>query len=297
VNIELVLDAKAIIGESPLWVASENALYWADIKAPALHRLNLATQAQNNWALPADIGGFALDGHGRALVALRNGLQWLDLASNTLTLLAPPPFDPKLIRFNEAACDSFGRFWVGVMTDPAPDAPESQSNAEAMLYSFTEADGLRAHMDFTHLTNGMAFSADETAFYISHSNARKIYKFAYDRRAGTIGARTEFASLDADTPGIPDGAALDAAGNYWCAIHGGGRLHRYTPDGALAGVIMLPVSQPTMCCFAGENLDELYITSAREKLSAADLEREPHAGGVFRIRPGVAGQPKNWRVP
>jgi sugar lactone lactonase YvrE len=291
-NIELVLDAKAIIGESPLWVAPEKALYWADIKTPALYRLNLATQAQNSWTLPADIGGFALDGHGRALVALRNGLHWLDLASNTLTELAPPPFDPKLIRFNEAACDSTGRFWVGVMTDPPPGV---KTDEVAMLYSFTEADGLVAHMDFTHLTNGMAFNADETAFYLSHSNAREIYKFAYDGFSGKIGARTEFVSLGDDTPGIPDGAALDAAENYWCAIHGGGRLHRYTPDGKLAEVILLPVSQPTMCCFAGDNLDELYITSAREKLSAADLQREPHAGGLFRIKPGIAGQPKNWR--
>ncbi len=292
-NIELVLDAKAIIGESPLWVPPENSLYWADIKAPALHRLNLANGEQKHWPLTADIGGFALDGHGRAMVALRNGLYWLDLVSNDLTLLAPAPFDPKLIRFNETACDSTGRFWIGVMTDPAPGV---QTNAEAMLYSFSEMEGLVAHRDFTYLTNGMAFNAAETEFYLSHSHARKIYKFVYDKSAGKIGARREFAALGKDTPGIPDGAALDAAENYWCAIHGGGRLHRYTPGGTLAEEIFLPVSQPTMCCFAGTNLDELYITSAREKLSPEDLAREPYAGGLFRIRPGVAGQPKNWRV-
>jgi sugar lactone lactonase YvrE len=291
-NIELVLDAKAIIGESPLWVSPENALYWADIKSPALHRLNLASGDQNSWALPTDIGGFALDGHGRAMVALRTGLYWLDLASNSLTQLAPAPFDPKLIRFNEAACDSAGRFWVGVMTDPAPDM---HTDAEAMLYSFTEADGLQAHMDFTYLTNGMAFNAAETEFYLSHSMERRIYKFSYDKFSGKIGDRREFAVLH-DTPGIPDGAALDAEENYWCAIHGGGRLHRYARDGSLTEVIHLPVSQPTMCCFAGTKLDELYITSAREKLSPEDLQREPHAGGLFRIKPGIAGQPKNWRV-
>jgi sugar lactone lactonase YvrE len=83
-KIELILDAKAIIGESPLWVAEENMLYWADIKAPSLHRMRLDGTDAQDWALPADIGAFALDGKGRALVALRTGLFWLDLATSQL---------------------------------------------------------------------------------------------------------------------------------------------------------------------------------------------------------------------
>jgi sugar lactone lactonase YvrE len=291
VKVELVLDARAIIGESPLWVPPENALYWADIKAPALHRLVLGSQERKCWKLPADLGGFALDGHGRALIALRNGLHWLDLVSGGGSLIVAAPFDSRIIRFNESICDSEGRFWVGVMTDPVP---EVVADDQAMLYSFTELDGLQAHLDFTYLTNGMAFNAEETEFYLSHSFARKIYKFSYDRSTGKIGARREFASSEG-TPGIPDGAAMDVEQHYWCAIHGDGRLHRYRPDGTLAEVIELPVSQPTMCCFAGEKLDELCITSAREKLSPADLAKEPAASGLFRIRPGVFGQPKNWR--
>lgn len=290
-KVALVLDSRAIIGESPLWVPPEHALYWADIKAPALHRLVLPGGERKSWALPADLGGFALDGHGRALVALRNGLHWLDLVSGEVSLLAPPPFNAGIIRFNESICDSSGRFWVGVMTDPPPGV---EADEQAMLYSFTEAEGLRAHMDFAYLTNGMAFNADETELYLSHSVERKIYKFAYDKAKGMIGARREFASLG-ETAGLPDGAALDVEQHYWCAIHGAGRLHRYSPDGSLVNVVFLPVSQPTMCCFAGENLDALYVTSAREKLPPEALEKEPDAGGLFRLKPGVAGQPKNWR--
>lgn len=289
-NIELVLDARATIGESLLWVPPEHALYWADIKEPALHRLIPRTAEQKSWKVSADIGGFALDGHGRALVALRHGLHWLDLVSGDLTMLVPSPFDPKTIRFNECICDRKGRFWVGVMTDPKPGA---SADDFAMLYSFTEADGLQAHMDFTHLTNGMAFNRGETELFLSHSNQRKIYTFAYDREAGNIGDRKLFATVG-DGDGIPDGAALDENGDYWCAIHGGSRLNRYRPDGTLAERIALPVSQPTMCCFGGENLDELYISSARQDLSPEQLEKEPHAGGIFRIKPGVKGLPKHW---
>ena len=291
-NIELVLDARAAIGESPTWVPEENALYWVDIKAPALHRLDLGGDNTESWPLPADIGAFALDGAGRALVALRDGLYWLTLGTGALRLEAAAPFDPLLIRFNEGACDSRGRFWIGTMTDPPAGV---ESDITGLLYSFTAADGLVPHPDFAFITNGMAWNADETEFYLSHSKQRVIYKYPYDRDTGTLGGKTEFVRF-ADEPGIPDGAAIDAEGGYWCAVHGGGCLHRYAPDGVLDIIVDLPVSQPTMCCFAGADLATLYITSAREKLDDAALEQEPFAGGLFRCKPPVAGQRKYWKV-
>ncbi len=292
IDIELVLDARAQIGESATWVAAQNALYWTDIKAPALFCSDIGSWQTKSWALPADIGAFALDGNGRALVALRTGLFWLDLATGALQQQVKPPFDPARMRFNEGACDSTGRFWIGIMADPLDGSAGADLGS---LYSYCRSDGFRAHPDISTLTNGMAWNADETLFYLSHSYERLIISFAYDRTNGSLGAPREFARVEA-RQGIPDGAAIDVEGGYWCAIHGAGRVHRYTRDGVLDRVIKLPVSQPTMCCFAGDDMDELYITSAREKLGAAQLLAEPHAGGIFRLRPGVRGQNKHWRV-
>jgi sugar lactone lactonase YvrE len=291
-KVDVVLDARAQIGESPIWVAEDNALYWADIKAPALHRTHLDNMTTETWTLPADIGAYALDGHGRALLALRTGLYWLDLAAHALTNQVIAPFDPNIIRFNEGACDSQGRFWIGTMTDPVDG---SEGDRKGSLYSFTSAEGLIAHPDFTFLANGMAWNFDETTFYLAHSYARKVFAFAYDKQTGTLGKRTEFIHLVGEN-GIPDGAAIDSEGGYWCAVHGGGCLHRYTASGKLDKVVAMPVSQPTMCCFVGKNLDELYVSSAREKLEPEQLKREPYAGGIFRLRPDIAGQRKFWRV-
>ena len=291
-TIDLVLDAQAEIGESPLWVDAEDSLYWIDIKAPALYRTHLSDLKTETWPLPADVGAFALDGRGRALMALRTGLYWLDLATHALTLQVSAPFNPSLIRFNEGACDSRGRFWIGTMTDPVGGG---HSDMKGALYSFTSQAGLVAHHDFDFLANGMAWSADESTFYLAHSYAQLVFEFCYDKQTGTLGRRTEFISLVGEQ-GIPDGAAIDSKGGYWCAIHGGGCLHRYTPSGQLDRVIQLPVSQPTMCAFVGKNLDELYVTSAREKLRPGELKKEPYAGGIFRLRAPIPGQPKYWRV-
>jgi sugar lactone lactonase YvrE len=283
---DVMLDARATIGESPLWSEAENALYWMDIKKPALHRFDPQTGAVREWGLTSDIGGFALLDKGNgALVALRQGIYRLDFSSGELVELAAAPFDTALFRFNEGACDSIGRFWIGVMCDPTDGM---KSHEKSSLHSFMLSGGLRREDDLSDLHNGMAWSADGKFFYLSHSNQQDIFRFSYETVHGRLSDKQLFASLPGDL-GIPDGAAIDSEGGYWCACHGGGRLRRFGPDGNFDRDILLPVSQPTMCAFGGANLEELYITSARDQLSAKQLEQEPLAGALLRVRPRVRG--------
>jgi len=94
-------------------------------------------------------------------------------------------------------------------------------------------------------------------------------------------------------PGGPDGAVVDSAGYLWNAQWGGGKVVRYAPDGSIDRVITVPVSQPSCPAFGGKDLKTLYITSAREGLSAEQLAKEPLAGGVFSIDVDVPGLPEN----
>jgi sugar lactone lactonase YvrE len=285
-EIEVVLDASATIGESPTWASAECALYWIDVKAPALYRYDPATGGQRCWPMPSDIGAFALasDPPG-AIVALRQGVFRLDFGSGLLTRLAPPPFNPALFRFNEGICDIAGRFWVGVMFDPLDDSVTPQQSG---LHSFTLHDGLRPEPDTAELHNGMAWSPDGRQFYLAHSEGQEVFTYAFDPASGRLGARNLFAQVP-KALGLPDGAAVDSQGGYWCALHGGGRLRRYTATGAVDRDIALPVSQPTMCAFAGEALGMLYVTSATDKLTPEQRRREPLAGALLRLRPGERG--------
>lgn len=284
-DIEVALDAHAVIGESPTWAAAERALYWVDIKRPALHRYDPHSGQCRTWMVSSDVGAFALAEGGSAVVALREGIHRLDLTTGALQLLAPPPFDAKLFRFNEGLCDPTGRFWVGIMFDPLEGRPPPQHGC---LHSFTLRDGLRREDDEAELHNGMALSENGRRFFVSHSNAGAIYVFDFDPELGRLGSRHPFAQVPPSL-GLPDGAAIDAEGGYWCAVHGGGRLRRYTTNGALDREIMLPVSKPTMCAFAGDDLDTLYVTSASDGLDDAQLHAEPLAGALLRLRPGVRG--------
>jgi sugar lactone lactonase YvrE len=285
-DIEVVLDIGAIIGESPTWASAEKALYWIDVKQPALYRYDPATREQGSWTVPSDIGAFALVSQPPgAVVALRQGLFRLDFATGSLELLATSPFDPKLFRFNEGACDATGRFWVGVMFDPLHDTRPSQ---ESSLHSFTLGGGLRREPDTAALHNGMAWSEDGCRFYLSHSNRQKVFAYAFEPETGRLGARHVFARVP-KALGLPDGAAVDTQGGYWCALHGGSRLRRDTAMGAIDRDIMLPVSQPTMCAFAGEALETLYVTSASDRLTPEQRRKEPLAGALLRLRPTERG--------
>ena len=284
-DVELVLDAHALIGESPTWMAAEGALYWIDVKAPALHRHELATGANRSWPVGSDVGAFALTEDGGAIVALRGGVHRLDLRSGALDLLVPPPFNPELFRFNEGACDATGRFWVGVMFDPLHGSPEPRPGS---LYSFTLDGGLRAEPDAAELHNGMAWSADGRRFFLTHSRGGTIHAFDFDPEHGRIGTRRHFAHVPKDE-GLPDGAAVDSEGGYWCALHGAGKLRRYDADGAVDFDIALPVSKPTMGAFVGDALDTLYVTSASDGLDAQQRKAEPLAGALLRLRPGATG--------
>jgi sugar lactone lactonase YvrE len=292
-RIEVVLNAGATIGESPTWASAEGMLYWIDVKKPALYRYDPVTGRQGSWDVSSDIGAFALLPHAvGAIVALREGVFRLEFASGSLTRLAPPPFDPTLFRFNEGACDGAGRFWIGVMFDPLDGRPPAQA---ASLHRFTLDEGLVPQPDVSELHNGMAWSPEEGLFYLSHSRAGEVFAYTFDTRRGQLGPCKLFAKV-ATSDGIPDGAAVDTEGGYWCALHGGSRLRRYTATGELDREITLPVSQPTMCAFGGEALDELYVTSASDKLSPEQRKSEPLAGALLRLRCGARGIPRACQV-
>ena len=285
-DVSVVLDAGAAIGESPVWSPTEAALYWIDIKRPALYRVATGTGEQAAWTLPADIGAFTLlPGLDGALVALRTGLFTLDFASGALAQVAPPPFDPALFRFNEGACDAAGRFWVGMMFDPVQ--PGRHAPQTGTLHSYTTDGGLRREVDEAELHNGMAWSADGSMFYLAHSQTRRIHTYVVEAD-GRLGERRLFATAP-DGVGVPDGAAVDVEGGYWFALHGGSRLRRLHANGTWDRDVMLPVSQPTMCAFGGPGLNTLYVTSAADGLDARQLRAEPLAGALLCLRPGETG--------
>lgn len=285
--IALVVDAKANIGESPLWCAADSCVYWIDVKGPALYRTRHPDGQTERFGLPWEIGGFALEGKRgappqTALVALRLGLFRYRFDNGRLTPLAAAPFDPRTHRFNETGVDPAGRLWIGTMFDP-PQGYDAEPEA-GPIYSYTEQEGLKAHSVTSMTANGFAWSRTGDRFYFADTQQARVMRYPFQSGDGRLGGPELFAEIP-EQAGKPDGAALDAQGYYWCALHGGGKLRRYSPQGELDREIALPVQNPTMPVFAGQDLEFLYVTSATH----GKEEAGPEEGGLLRLDPGVRG--------
>ena len=287
-HAELILDARNATGESPVWSAAEQALYWVDIPAKRLHRWNAADGQTQSWVAPEMLACIARSNSGGWIAGMQNGLYHLHAEADgqlSSHLLSGVTHARSGMRFNDGRCDRQGRFWAGSMLlDMGAAAPVG-----AMYrYSAGQAEPLRALLNDFIVPNGLAFSPDGRTMYLSdsHPTVQAIWAFDYDIDSGTPHNRRLFVDMNAH-PGRPDGAAIDAEGCYWICGNDAGQIHRFTPDGRLDRSLNVPVKKPAMCAFGGPNLDTLYVTSIRP--DGVDLSDQPLAGGVFALTPGVCG--------
>lgn len=291
----LALDARALLGECPLWSAAEQVLYWVDISARRIHCFNPATGQDRQWETPCEPGCIGLAASGGLVAALRDGFYRLDTNDGRLRQIAEAPglpYDPATMRFNDGRCDAAGRFWAGAMYEPR--------TAEAAGVFVLERGRVRegwgpAQAAGVKVSNGLAFPPDGRFVYQSDTPNHLIYRLPFDLATGKVGAREVFARCAANRTdpgygGRPDGAAIDSEGNYWSAQYEGARVLRFSPSGEVTGVVHVPARRTTMIAFGGADLKTLYITTAREGATAEELARQPFAGGLFAVDVDIAGR-------
>jgi sugar lactone lactonase YvrE len=218
-------------------------------------------------------GGFVAGMHG--------DIRSVDLQSGDLAVLARPEADRPGNRFNDGKCDRLGRLWAGTLAiDTTPD--------QGSLWRL-DADGSVHQMERgIHVSNGLGWSPDDRTFYFTDTERQTIYAYDFDLTSGTITNRRPFVVVP-EAEGKPDGLTVDAEGFVWCAHWDGWCVTRYDPFGKVERVINLPVPRPTSCTFGGADLQTLFVTSARIRLSAAQLAEAPLSGSVFALETGVKG--------
>jgi sugar lactone lactonase YvrE len=282
---ELTLDAKALLGEGPIWDARKQVLYWVNIMGNEVHEFHPATGRDRVFDVGQPVGTVVPRRSGGVMVALRDGFAALDTDTGALTMVADPEAHLPQNRFNDGKCDPAGRFWAGTMR-------QAEDRAGAGSLYRLDPD-LSVHKMWTNITvaNGIAWSHDARTMYYIDTPTMMVVAFDYNVETGAI-ANPKPVVHTPDGPGGPDGMTIDAEGMLWVAYWGGWRVVRWNPHtGEALAVIELPVERVTAPWFGGPNLDELYITSARTGLSADALAKQPHAGSLFVARPGVRGLP------
>lgn len=282
---ELVLQVGAVVGEGPVWDERQDALWWVDIEGRTLHRWEPTTGRHEAKNLGQRVGcAVPCEADGVFVVALQTGFALLDWKTGALQPILDPEADLPDNRFNDGKCDPRGRLWAGTMS-LAPSHPWTGA-----LYSLSNHGCVR-QLTGIGISNGLAWSSDERTMYYIDSLTGTIDAFDFAADEGVLRNRRVVYEVPAGA-GSADGMTMDTDGCLWVAFWGGWGVARVDPRrGRVLERIRLPVSHAASCTFGGARFDELYITTATQCLSAAELNEQPHAGDVFVARTGTSGLP------
>jgi sugar lactone lactonase YvrE len=306
-----ILEPSAL-GESPFWHPQEQMLYWVDIAGFQIKRANTFMGTVEHWPMlvdgqPSEPGCIAPAVGGGLVIALRDRMVRSRTWGGALQTLQVFSHDSATTRFNDGKCDPLGRFWAGTMYEP-----RTQRRAE--LFSLDARGATQAKLPIVErkagnatIANGLAWSPDAKTVYWADTPQHAIYAWDYDLASNAMTGQRVFKQF-APKPegwqpfqpdnggylGRPDGACVDVQGNYWVAMYEGQRVLQLSPTGEILQNIAAPVLCTTMPCFGGDDLQTLYLTSARHGRSAQDLAVQPQLGCVFSMRVDVPGLPVNF---
>ncbi|GLV54224.1 gluconolactonase [Dictyobacter sp. S3.2.2.5] len=282
-EIEVVLASADQLGESPLWSIDEQTLYWVDDVQGIIHRLRPATGSHETFTTGIYIGMIALRQSGGLALTTRTGFAIWEPGISEPRPLAQPEQGKPHMTFNDGAVDCAGHLWSGSMNQNELPPPVGT------LYRLDPGGTVTPMLAPVGLPNGIGWSPDNRVMYFTDSLLRTIFAFDFDPDGGTITNQRVFVH-DSRGSTIPDGLTVDAEGYVWSACWGTGQIVRYTPSGAVDSVLQLPVPNVTSCIFGGLDLNELYITTAREGLSHEQQQQYPLSGALFRLKTTTRGR-------
>src|SRR5262245_26081231 len=273
------------LGEGARWDARRDELLRVDILTGRVYRDTVGNDGSltpvRTYHVPGTVGAITpIAGDEGWLLAAGRGFIHLAV-DGSLRMLAEVA--PAGTRMNDAACDPQGRFWAGSLADDVRPGGGALYRLDRNGQTTVVRGGLT-------ISNGLGWSPDGKTMYLADSGPGVVHAFAFDSDRGTISDERVLIAIDRDI-GVPDGLTVDADGDLWVAIFGGGRVQRYSPTGTLREEWMIPAEETTSCAFGGRELKWLYVTTATENWTDEQRRATPSAGLVYRLEPGARGRP------
>jgi xylono-1,5-lactonase len=279
---QAVWDVRAELGEGPVWVERDAALWFTDIKRQKVYRYEPTSGERSEWDSPEQVGFVLPAENGGFIAGLQSGLYRFNPANGEFDRIIEVEPDIPTNRLNDGVVDPAGRLWFGTMDNKERD----KSGA---FYCFDSGELRRTNVTAISITNGPAVSPDGRTLYW------------VDTLGGTIsvcdiadGASLGPSRLIVRIPpaeGYPDGPTIDSEGCVWISLYAGWEARRYSPAGEILESVRFPVANITKIAFGGPDLRTVFATTARQLLKPDALERQPQAGDLFQFQTDVPGVP------
>lgn len=279
------------VGESPVWDDRTNTLYWVDITGRCIRAFAAGARSVESYQtedFPTAVG--LCEQPDKLIVALAGGVKLFDLTDRTMSQFVTIEDEPSDNRLNEGVVGPDGAFWVGTMqTNLNPDGSMRRMNRESGAFYRVGADrSVRKVTDQTFgITNTLAWDEARGKFYLGDTLKKTLYALPWPLPPGRT-PQPEIHNQTFDF-GFPDGSCLDNEGYLWNARYAGGCLVRIAPSGDIDAKVDLPATNITACCFGGEDLATLFVTTATNELTEEQMKR-PAEGAVLALELGVSGR-------
>ena len=268
---ELVFYAGSTLLEGPHWDAQNNLIYCVSIEDNMIYAIDPETGEVGTYLTEGPVGCAVLDQKGMILEAEKSGIFRIDPRTKEKQLVAKAHDDERM-RYNDGKLDPKSRLLVGTM------GYDDTYEGESALYAIEKDGTVRTVLDGLTLANGMGWSPDGKTLYFIDTPTKKVGSYAYDPETGE--AIFEKYVIEITDGSNPDGMCVDMEGMIWVAQYGGEKVCRWDPEsGGKLEEIRMPVKNVTSCCLGGENLEYLYITTAKDGET-----QEALAGGLFRVK-------------
>lgn len=281
-NAKEILNIKSTLGECPLWSIKNQVLYFVDILKPAMYCFNPVTKDLKEYEMPEAICCIGLREEGGFIAGMKTGVFLLNDEGQIIQKVADNPTDASKSRFNDGKVDPWGHFWCGTIWESG-----SEKNAKICRIEKEKLD-FSIVIENLNISNGIAFTSDKNYIYYTNTPDNSLYKMALEKQTGNPIGESKLVYHFGS--GQPDGASFDNDGNYWSAQFGDGLILCLSPEGKIIHEVQVPVKQVTMVAFGGEDLDMLFITTARENMSKEDLEKYPQSGNLFSVKVDAKGR-------
>lgn len=277
-----IFDIQPEHGEGPIWCPIQKKFYCVDLLKGSYFKVDWYTSNSEEFNAGQELGVMALCDNGKVIAGVRDGFGFFDESSRHLDLIDnSPEIDIKERRMNDGAVDPKGRFFAGTMEYDG-------ANPTGKLYCLHKDNRWTCLEEHIYITNGMGWSPNKHTYCMIDTFRNVMYAYDYNIETAEITNRRPYIQWNKDE--YPDGMCIDAEGGFWVAMWLGSKVSHFDAKGTWIEDIHVPVLHTTSCCFAGEDLKTLIITTSHLNLSIEEKVKNPLAGRCFSFETEVVGQ-------
>lgn len=291
-TIEALTEATDVCGEAPTWDPRSGQVLWVDNESSLVFSIPAAGGQRSILSKGIAVGAIAINRAGGFVFAGHDGVVVWRSPTDATTLLTE--YQGQKLLFNDMIADAQGRLYAGTMYW-GPKGMERTGG----LYLIQPTGRIEPVDENIELSNGLGFSPDNRTLYFADSTARRIYAYDVQSASGALTGKRVLVACPVED-GIPDGLTVDCDGFIWCAFWYGAQIIRYDPQGKIERRIAMPVRQVSSVGFGGNDLTDLYVTTAANSWQGPyappgyDFKASNIGGSLYRVRTDIQGKPEHW---